>query len=77
MDDRRDSRLHELHKRIANNEYVVDARLVADAIVRRRWSMVVPSRPAPVSSIGSPERTPVAADVERARVGTETQAVAA
>jgi hypothetical protein len=76
MDDRRDSKLHELHKRVANNEYVVDARLVADAIVRRRWSVVVPSRPAPASSIASPERTPARVHVARAGAGTE-QALAA
>ncbi len=77
MDDRRDSKLHELHKRIANNEYVVDARVVADAIVRRRWSVVVPSRAAPVSSIASPERTPAGVHVARAGAGTETQVLAA
>jgi anti-sigma28 factor (negative regulator of flagellin synthesis) len=77
MDDRRDSKLHELHKRIANNEYVVDARVVADAIVRRRWSVVVPSRPAPASSIASPERTPAGVHVARAGADTETQVLAA
>ena len=77
MDDRRDNKLHELHRRIANNEYVVDARAVADAIVRRRWSAVLPSRPAPASSITSPERTPAGVQVAHAGARTETQALAA
>jgi hypothetical protein len=77
MDDHRDSKLHELRKRIANNDYVVDPRVVADAIVRRQWSLVVPSRLAPVSSIASTEWTPADVHVARAGAGTETQARAA
>jgi hypothetical protein len=77
MDDRRDSKLHELRKRIADNEYVVDARVVADAIVRRQWSFVVPSRPAPVSSIASTQWTPAGVRIAHAVAGTETEAQAA
>lgn len=49
MDDRRDIELTELRTRLTKAEYRVEPRAVADAIVRRRWSVAVvrlPSSPA-------------------------------
>ena len=56
MHDHRDIKLQELRKRITNGEYRVDPRGVADAIVRRRWSVAIALLPEPVSPIASADR---------------------
>jgi hypothetical protein len=78
MDNHRVSKLQELRERVASGEYRVDSRLVADAIVRRRWSVVVAPRPALVPATASPEwnRARVRA-VARTRALTGTQPLAA
>lgn len=50
MDDRLDIKLDELRQRIAKGDYRVDPRAVAEAIVRRRWSVAMaPQSSAPAS----------------------------
>ena len=49
--------LHELAEQVASAEYRMDPRAVADAIVRRRWSVAIVPELAPVSAIGSRGRT--------------------
>ncbi|HUE27307.1 MAG TPA: hypothetical protein VMP89_11080 [Solirubrobacteraceae bacterium] len=57
MDDHRISNLQELQERLASGEYTVDPHVLADAIVRRRWSIAVPPPLAELASVSSPQRT--------------------
>jgi hypothetical protein len=78
MGDHRDSELHELRSRITSAEYRVDPGAVADAIVRRRWSVDIALEPAQPSSIASRQRTRARVRfVVRAGTRTRTQALAA
>jgi hypothetical protein len=51
MHGNRETDLRELHNLVANAQYRVDPVAVADAIVRRRWSVFVAPKQAPVCSI--------------------------
>ena len=45
MHEHRDKDLRELRERVANAEYRVDPVAVADAVVRRRWRVVIAPEP--------------------------------
>ncbi len=77
MTDQLLNKLHELKKQVASGEYSVDPLAVADAIVRRRWSVAVASHPALVFSITSPEWTRASGRRFARGEDVETQAVAA
>ena len=51
MQEKRDRQLHKLREQVVNAQYWVDPVAVADAIVRRRWSVFIASESAPVCSI--------------------------
>ena len=51
MPQHRDKDLRELRERVANAEYRVDPVAVADAVVRRRWTVAIAPEPAALSSI--------------------------
>jgi hypothetical protein len=53
MVDQRDRNLNELRDRITVAGYEVDPVAVADAIVRRRWSVAVAPQPGPAPSMRS------------------------
>jgi hypothetical protein len=57
MDDHRDIKLHELRQQVVSGEYRVDPRAIADAIVRRRWSVASAPHPAEAYSAPLPEQT--------------------
>jgi hypothetical protein len=78
MDDHRASKLQELRQRLASGEYTVDPHVVADAIVRRGWSIAVPPPLAELASVSPPQRTRGRVRrVARTRKFTGTQALAA
>lgn len=67
MDNHRHTQhLHELRQQVATAEYRMDPRAVADAIVRRRWSVAIAAELEPVSTMGPRRRT-------RARVSSVTR----
>ena len=45
--------VRELRLQVANAEYQLDSHAVAEAIVRRRWTVAVAAKPAPTSVIPS------------------------
>jgi len=47
MDDHRDTKLHELRRRVTTGEYRVDLGAVADAIVRRNGVIALAAQAAP------------------------------
>ena len=53
MDDVRDSRLHELRRKVTDGVYRIDAGAVAEAIICRRWALCVQPESAHTSSIAS------------------------
>jgi hypothetical protein len=77
MNYRHYSKLHEVWNRVTNAEYCGDPGAVADAIVRRRWTVAIGPEPAQVSVIASHRwtRTRVRRD-GRSRRRTRTQALA-
>ena len=78
MDDHRVSKLQELRERLASGEYTVDPQVVADAIVRRRWSIAVAPPLAVLAFVSPPRRTRARVRrVARTRRFTGTQAMAA
>ena len=77
MEHRHENELDELRKLVTTAEYRVDPGTVADAIVRRRWSIAIAPEPAHVYSI-APRRWPRARVRSVARPGAESgQALAA
>lgn len=47
--------IRELRQQVSDDAYEVDSRAVADAIVRRRWSVTVAMKPAKTRVIAAPE----------------------
>lgn len=74
MDGHRDIKLNP----VASGEYRVNPRAVADAIVRRRWSIVVASQGAQVAPMAWRRWTrPRSSSVDRGEEPTRTHALAA
>jgi Anti-sigma-28 factor, FlgM len=53
MDDLRESKLHELRRKITDGVYRIDSGAVAEAIICRKWALCLEPESAHTSSIAS------------------------
>jgi hypothetical protein len=78
MDDLRDSKLHELRRRITNGDYRVEPGAVADAIVGRKWALSVWPESPHTPSLASGRQSGVHVSSVRGRAArTPAEALAA
>jgi hypothetical protein len=78
MNDLRDSKLHDLRRRVTNGEYRIDPGAVANAIVCRKWALCVRPESAHASSSASGRHGHAqVSSVHDGAAGTPAEALAA